>query len=65
MVFDKHPYNNREMPLYFMRKLWAKFILGKHVNYFDIGDFQGVGRGSTQDRDHSKRGPMLGPRPSR
>jgi hypothetical protein len=39
MVFYKTPCNNMEMPLYFMRKLWAEFILGKHVNYFDIGDF--------------------------
>jgi hypothetical protein len=47
MVFDEPPYNNREMPLYFMRKLWDEFILGKHVNYFDIGDFQGEDRGYT------------------
>jgi hypothetical protein len=47
MVFDKPPCNNREVPLYFLRKLWEEFILGHHVNYFDIGEFQGVGLGST------------------
>jgi hypothetical protein len=46
MGFDKTPCNNREVPLYFLRKLWEEFILGHHVNYFDIGDFQGLGRGS-------------------
>jgi hypothetical protein len=49
MVFDKPPYNNREVPLYFLRKLWDEFILGLHVNYFDMGEFQGVGIGSTLD----------------
>ena len=43
MDFDKPPCNNREVPLYFMRKLWDEFILGNHVYYFDIGEFQGVG----------------------
>jgi hypothetical protein len=46
MVFDKPPYNNRDVPLYFLHKLWAEFILGLHVNYFDIGVFQGGGVGS-------------------
>jgi hypothetical protein len=32
MVFDKPPCNNREMPLYFLRKLWDEINLGKHVN---------------------------------
>jgi hypothetical protein len=32
MVFEKPPYNNMEVPLYFLRKLWAKFCLGHHVN---------------------------------
>jgi hypothetical protein len=32
MVFDKPPCNNMEMPLYFLRKLWIEFIMGKHVN---------------------------------
>ena len=49
MVFDKAPNNNMEVPLYFLQKLWAKFMLGLHINYFDIGEFQGVGLGYAQD----------------
>ena len=49
MVFDKPPYNNREVPLYFLRKLWEKFKLGLHINYFDMGETQGVDREFTQD----------------
>jgi hypothetical protein len=37
--------------------------LGQHVNYFDIGDFQGVGRGSAQDQECVKHDPMLVPHP--
>lgn len=48
MVFDHSPHNNREMPLYFLRKMYAEFVLGKHVNYFDILEFQGVGLGMPQ-----------------
>ena len=50
MVFDKPPCNNAKVPQYFLRKLWAEFELGYHVNYFDITKFQGVGLGSAQDR---------------
>ena len=32
MVFDKAPNNNMEVPLYFLHKLWEKFMLGLHVN---------------------------------
>jgi hypothetical protein len=32
MVFDKPLYNKRDVPLYFLRKLWDEFILGKNVN---------------------------------
>ena len=39
MVFDEYPHGNRDTPFYFLRKLYAKFILGKHVNYFDILEF--------------------------
>ena len=46
MVFDKAPNNNMEVPLYFLRKLWAEFVLGLHVNYFDITEFQGASFGS-------------------
>ena len=46
MVFDKAPNKNMELLLYFLQKLWEKFMLGLHVNYFDINEFQGEGLGS-------------------
>jgi len=36
MVFDEDPHGNKDIPFYFFRKLYAEFILGKHVNYFDL-----------------------------
>ena len=43
MVFDKPPCNNVEVSQYFLRKLWDEFVLGFHVNYFNITEFQGIG----------------------
>lgn len=63
MVFDKPPCNNREVPQYLLRKLWAEFELGLHVNYFDITEFQGVGLGSAQDRSAARQKPLRGPLP--
>lgn len=54
MVFNKAPNNNMEVPLYFLRKLWEEFVLGLHVNYFDITEFQGAGLGSTQDWERAR-----------
>ena len=45
MVFDMPPHNNREMPMYFLRKLYADFMLYKRVNYFSYLEFQGIGGG--------------------
>ena len=53
MVFDKPPCNNVEVPEYFLRKLWVELLLGFHVNYFDITEFQGVCFGSAQVRPHA------------
>jgi hypothetical protein len=39
--------------------------MGKHVNYFYIGYFHGVGRGSAQDQEHARHDPELGPHPPR
>ena len=39
MVFDEDLHGNRYIPFYFLRKLHAEFILGKHVNYFEILEF--------------------------
>jgi hypothetical protein len=36
--FEKHHCNNKEIPLYFLQKLWVDYILGHHLNYFNIGD---------------------------
>jgi len=47
MVYDKPPCNNREVPQYFLRQLWVEFVLGLHVNYFDITEFHDIGLGST------------------
>ena len=61
MVFYKPPCNNVEVPQYFLKKIWADFVLGFHVNYFDITEFQGVGFGSAQDRPHAHQNPLRGP----
>ena len=45
MVFDIPPNNNMEVPMYFLQKLYAYFVMGKHVNYFDMLGFERVGRG--------------------
>ena len=45
MVFDKPPNNNLDVPFYFIKKLYVEFLLGHHVNYFDIKPFQGIGGG--------------------
>ena len=65
MVFDKFPRNNREVALYFLRKIWAWFRLGLHINYFDIGEFQGMGCGSAQDRKNARHDLALGDRPNK
>ena len=59
MVFDEDPHGNRDIPLYFLGKLYAEFILGKHVNYFDILEFQGVGHGLPQDRQGARIDPKM------
>ena len=57
MVFDEDLHGNRDIPLYFLSKLYVEFILGKHVNYFGILEFQGVGRGMPQNREHARADP--------
>ena len=65
MVFNEDPHGNRDIPFYFLRKLYAEFILGKHVNYFDILGNQGVGHGMPQDREGARRDPNRVPHPPR
>ena len=63
LVFDENPHENRDIPFYLLRKLYVEFILGKHVNYFDILDLQGVGHGMPQDREVDSTDPNSVPRP--
>jgi len=60
MVFDKPLCDNWEVPLYFLHKLWNDFIMGLHINYFDICKFQGVGLGSTQDQEMVRCNSLIG-----
>ena len=46
MVFNEDLHGSRDMPLYFVRKLYDEFIMGKHINYFDLLKFQGIGDAS-------------------
>jgi hypothetical protein len=39
IVFYEDPHNNKGISLYFFKKLYVNFILGKRVNYFDILEF--------------------------
>ena len=39
MVFNENLHGNNHILLYFLRNLYVEFILGKHVNYFDILEF--------------------------
>ena len=65
MVFDEDPHGNKDIPFYFLRKLYAEFILGKHVNYFNILGFQGVGHRMPQDKEGYRMDPNHVPCPSR
>ena len=55
ILFHLPPFNNYEVPIYFLRELQCEFILGEKPNYFDIHQFQGRGRGSVQDRPRDHR----------
>ena len=54
MVFDTPPHNNKEVLLYFLWKLYAEFVMGKHVTYFDMLGFQGVGSGMPQHQPNAR-----------
>lgn len=55
MVFDDPPYNNYEVPLYFLRKVYCEFVLNVRPNYFDMGEFHGRDGGFAQDRPEACR----------
>ena len=40
--------------MYFLHKFYAEFVMGKHVNYFDMLGFQGVGMGMPQRQPHAR-----------
>ena len=50
MVFDIPPHRNLEVPFYFLKKLYAEFVLGLKVNYWSMKSNMGVGGGAPQDR---------------
>ena len=50
MVFVVPLHNNMEIPLYFLRKKYAEFVLVKYINYFDMLEFHVVGRRMPQNR---------------
>ena len=54
MDFDIPPHNNREVSLYFLQKIYAEFVMGKHVNYFDMLGFQGAVQGMPQTRPNAR-----------
>ena len=55
MVFDIPPHSNLEVPFYFLRKLYAKFVLGLKVNYWSMKSNMGVRGGAPQDRPFSQQ----------
>ena len=59
MVFDKDPHGNRDIPLYFLRNLYAEFIWGNMITI--LLEFQGVGHGIPQDREGARTDPNHGP----
>ena len=59
MVFDAPPYNNHEVPMYFLKKLYCEFVLGEIPNYFDILESQGRGGGSSFERLGACRDPNV------
>ena len=59
MVFDAPPCNNHEIPMYFLKKFYCKFVLGEIPNYFDILESQGRGGGSSFERSEACHDPNV------
>ena len=53
--------NNDQIPLYFAQQLYAEFRIGLNVNYLDIPDYCGQGRGRIADRDQYRSAHRLPP----
>ena len=54
MVFDIPLHSNLKVPFYFLRKLYAKFVLGLKVNYWSMKPNMCVEGGAPQDRPFSQ-----------
>ena len=54
-VFDKPPHSILEVSFYFIRKLYAKFLLGLTMNYWSMRPNMGVGGGAPLDRPFAQR----------
>ena len=50
MVFDIPPHGNLDIPFYFLRKLYAEFVLKLKVNYWSMKPNMVVGLGAHRDR---------------
>ena len=59
MVFDTAPYNNHEVSIYFLKKLYCEFVLEEIPNYFDLLDSQGRGGGSSFERLGERHDPNV------
>ena len=55
MVFDIPPHGNLDIPFYFLRKLYAEFVLKLKVNYWSMKPNMGLGLGAPQDRPSSQQ----------
>ena len=53
--------NNDQIPLYFAHQLYAEFRIGLNVNYLDIPDYCGQGRGRIKNRDQYRSAHRLPP----
>ena len=54
MVFDKVPYKNLEVTIYFLKKLYVEFVKGQKDNYWSMRSNMGVGGGTPYDRPMEK-----------
>ena len=55
MVFDIPAHGNLDIPFYFLKKLYAKFVLKLKVNYWSMKPNMGWGLGAPQDRPSSQQ----------
>ena len=61
LVAHGHYPNNNQIPLYCAYKLYAEFYVELNVNYLDIPDYCGQGRGQIADHDQYRSAHCLPP----